>query len=271
MSTSVRAEINLTVEEPAELVFAVAAASGPDVISERLECLVDGTPVQVEETAGPVGARLHMVHAPVGRLTFSYEASVAESAPAGVPTVGDQILYRRPSRFVESDRLAVIAQKRFSHLSGQELVTGIGQWVNENLMYVPGISMPSDGAVDAYLNQQGVCRDYAHLVVGMSRACGLPARLVSVYAPGLYPMDFHAVAEVCLDGRWQIVDATRLAPRQTMIRIATGRDAADTAFLTQHSGSTTFGGVYVTCWYDGDLPYDDPTRACLSRLEGAPA
>jgi len=27
----------------------------------------------------------------------------------------------------------------------------------------------------------------------------------------------------------------------------------------------------VTCWYDGDLPYDDSTRACLSRLEGAPA
>jgi hypothetical protein len=49
-----------------------------------------------------------------------------------------------------------------------------------------------------------------------------------------------------------------------MIRIATGRDAADTAFLTQHSGSTTFGGVFVTCWSEGNLPYDDPTRPCLS-------
>jgi transglutaminase-like putative cysteine protease len=264
MSTTIRAEINLTVEEPAELVFAVAAASGPEVLSERLQCMVDGVLVPVEETAGPVGARLHMVQAPLGWLTFSYEASVAGSASAGVPTTGDQILYRRPSRFVESDRLAVIAQKRFAHLSGQALVTGIGQWVNENLMYVSGISMPSDGAVDAYLNQQGVCRDFAHLVVGMSRACGLPARLVSVYAPGLFPMDFHAVAEVCLDGQWQIVDATRLAPRQSMIRIATGRDAADTAFLTQHSGSTTFGGVLVTCWSEGDLPYDDSTRPCLS-------
>ncbi len=130
---------------------------------------------------------------------------------------------------------------------------------NDNLYYVPGISMPSDGAVDAYLNQQGICRDFAHLVVALCRACGLPARLVSMYAPGLMPMDFHALAEVCLDGRWQLVDATRLAPRQTMVRIATGRDASDTAFLTQQSGATTFGGVTVTAYYEGDLPIDDPT------------
>jgi transglutaminase-like putative cysteine protease len=79
-----------------------------------------------------------------------------------------------------------------------------------------------------------------------------------MYAPGLFPMDFHAVAEVCLDGRWQLVDATRLAPRQTMVRIATGRDASDTAFLSQHSGQTTFGGVSVTAYTDGNLPLDNP-------------
>ncbi len=259
MSTTLSAQITLTVDDPAELVFSVVAASEMAVPGERVECVVDGVAVPVEEYAGPVGTRLHLVKAPVGALRFTYEATVEGSILAGQPTVADQILYRRPSRYVESDRLGVIAQKRFAHLQGQDLVTGIGQWVNENLHYVSGISMPSDGAVDAYLNQQGICRDFAHLVVGLSRACGLPARMVSMYAPGLFPMDFHAVAEVCLDGQWQIVDATRLAPRQTMIRIATGRDAADTAFLTQHSGSTTFGGVQVTCWYDGQLPYDDPT------------
>ena len=52
-----------------------------------------------------------------------------------------------------------------------------------------------------------------------------------MYAPGLYPMDFHAVAEAFVEGHWRVVDATLLAPRQTLVRIATGRDAADTAFL----------------------------------------
>jgi transglutaminase-like putative cysteine protease len=72
---------------------------------------------------------------------------------------------------------------------------------------------------------------------------GLPARLVSVYAPGLSPMDFHAVTEVAVDGRWWVVDGTGLAPRPSMVRIATGRDAADTAFLTVLSGRASLSGV----------------------------
>lgn len=258
MTTTLAAEITLVVDEPAELVFSVAAAAGPEIGDERIECLSNGVPVTIEEAPGQVGARLHVVRAPVGPLTFSYAASLNGVAPVPGPTVGDQILYRRPSRFAESDRLAVVGQRQFGHLVGQDLVNAIVDWVNENLYYVPGISMPSDGAVDAYLNQQGICRDFAHLVVALCRACGLPARLVSMYAPGLYPMDFHAIAEVCLDGRWQLADATRLAPRQTMVRIATGRDASDTAFLSQHSGATTFGSVLVTAYTDGTLPLDDP-------------
>ncbi len=258
MTTTLAAEITLVVDEPAELVFSVAAAAGPEIGEERLECRSNGVPVTIEESSGPVGARLHVVQAPLGALTFSYAASLSGVALVPAPNVGDQILYRRPSRFAESDRLGVIGQRQFGRLVGQDLVNGIAAWVNENLYYVPGISMPSDGAVDAYLNQQGICRDFAHLVVALCRACGLPARLVSMYAPGLFPMDFHAVAEVCLDGRWQLVDATRLAPRQTMVRIATGRDASDTAFLSQHSGQTTFGGVSVTAYTDGNLPLDNP-------------
>ena len=264
MTTSVTAEITLLVDQPAELVFSVAAAAGPEIYDERLECWSDGTQVSIEESPGPVGARLHVVQAPVGPLKFSYAATLSGPVPTSAPTLGDQILYRRPSRYAESDRLGVIGQKQFGHLVGQDLVNGIAAWVNENLYYVPGISMPTDGAVDAYLNGQGICRDFAHLVVALCRACGLPARLVSLYAPGLYPMDFHAVAEVCIDGRWQMVDATRLAPRQTMVRIATGRDASDTAFLSQHSGQTTFGGVIVGAWTDGTLPFDDPTQPVWS-------
>src|SRR5690606_13899415 len=90
----------------------------------------------------------------------------------------------------------------------------------------------TDGAVSTLLSRRGVCRDFAHLVVAFLRALDVPARVVSVYAPGLTPMDFHAVAEAAIDGTWHVVDATGLAPRQSLLRIATGRDAADTAFLS---------------------------------------
>jgi len=128
--------------------------------------------------------------------------------------------------------------------------------VGTRLNYVPGSSDPIDGAVDTLLAGAGVCRDFTHLVVALLRAVNVPARVVSVYAPGLHPMDFHAVAEAFVDGQWRAVDGTLLAPRQTLVRIATGRDAADIAFLDNHNGAITLNGLVVTAVVEGDLPRD---------------
>ena len=87
----------------------------------------------------------------------------------------------------------------------------------------------------------------------------MPARLAAVYAPGLTPMEFHAVAEACVDDEWWVVDATQLAPRQSLLRVATGRDAADTAFLTNFGAATTLDDLEVTAVVD-DFELDDPTR-----------
>ena len=112
--------------------------------------------------------------------------------------------------------------------------------------------------MDTYLLGKGVCRDYAHLVVAFLRARNVQARLVAVYAPGLSPMDFHAVAEAFVDGQWRVVDGTILAPRSSLLRIATGRDAADTAFLDSFGGGITFNQATVTAVTHGRLPGDDP-------------
>ena len=73
-------------------------------------------------------------------------------------------------------------------------------------------------------------------MMAMCRALDVPARLASVYAPGVDPMDFHAVVEVWRNDRWDVIDATRMAPRSSLVRIATGRDAADTAFAATITG-----------------------------------
>lgn len=72
-------------------------------------------------------------------------------------------------------------------------------------------------------------------------------------------MDFHAVAEVAINGRWEIIDATRLAPRASFVRIATGRDAADTAFLTVLSGRTELSQMDVLAVANPALPQEDPS------------
>src|SRR3546814_16834944 len=58
--------------------------------------------------------------------------------------------------------------------------------------------------------------------------------MASVYALRVAPQDFHAVAEVYLDGDWHMVDATGMTRPAETARICTGRDAADIAFLTAY-------------------------------------
>lgn len=258
--TSVTAHIELTVTESARLVFAVAVAEGTPTERETLSITVDGTPIEARELVSFAGTRLHAVDVPTGAVVLDYAADVTGSAPT--PPVGEaaEIEYLRPSRYCESDRFNVLAPSQFAGLAGQELITAVAEWVNGHLRYIPGVSGSEDSAIDTLLAGQGVCRDFAHLTIAMLRACGVPARLVAVYAPGLVPMDFHAVAEAALGGTWQIVDSTRMAPRAGMIRIATGRDAADTAFLTVLSGRVTFGDVSVTCYAHGGLYPEDPGR-----------
>ena len=101
----------------------------------------------------------------------------------------------------------------------------------------------------------GVCRDYAHLTAALLRALDIPARLVSVYAPQLQPPDFHAVVEAVVEGRWVVVDSTRLAPRRGLVRMATGRDAADTAFLTNTMADILFRTLEVGA--EADVLFDD--------------
>jgi Transglutaminase-like enzymes, putative cysteine proteases len=111
--------------------------------------------------------------------------------------------------------------------------------------------------VDTLLSGVGACRDFAHLTIALCRALGVPARLASVYAPGLSPMDFHAVVETRRGTSWEVLDPTRLAPRASLTRIATGRDAADTAFATTLCGQTDISSIEITTVVDGDLPADD--------------
>jgi transglutaminase-like putative cysteine protease len=61
---------------------------------------------------------------------------------------------------------------------------------------------------------------------------GIPARAVSAYALLLDPPDFHAIFEVYIENDWWLIDPTRLAPIEGIVRIGSGRDASDIAFLT---------------------------------------
>ena len=111
---------------------------------------------------------------------------------------------------------------------------GILDWLDRNLDYVVGVSNAETTAERTFVDRAGVCRDFTHLGITLARALGIPARAVSAYALQLEPPDFHAIFEVYLENGWWLIDPTRLAPIEGIVRIGSGRDASDIAFLTSN-------------------------------------
>lgn len=259
MKRTVTAHVDARISEPTDLVLSIAVARGPEITDESMTLTLDGAPLKYTEVTEVDGTRLHICRGiPAGGFVAEYAATIEGQAVSAWSDDVAEHVYLRPSRYAESDALLHIAQSMFGHLQGAELVQAVRDWVFENVAYISGWSRPTDSALQTYLQRQGVCRDFAHLVITLLRSLSVPARLASVYAPGLQPMDFHAVAEAYLDGQWWIVDATGLAPRASMLRIATGRDSADTAFMSNSRGTLEMGEMTVTATVDPQLPVEAP-------------
>jgi len=245
MLRSVTSHIVLNALAPAQLVLSISVADTANS-SEKLAVTQGENECAVREVLDQHGTRLHLVDVVAGPIDVTYSAQITGTAAAAALTEVENIRYLRQSRYCESDVLAPTARSLFGGLTGAELVSAVRQWVATEVRYVSGSSNSTDGALRTLISRKGVCRDFSHLMVAMLRSLDVPARMVSTYAPGLTPMDFHAVAEAFVDGAWHVLDATGTAPRQSLVRIATGRDAADIAFLTVIGGQVNLRSLAVT-------------------------
>ncbi|HLO50436.1 MAG TPA: transglutaminase family protein [Kamptonema sp.] len=207
--------------------------------------------LKVEEyISSPEGNRYIRVNAPTGDLKVSYQATVellhfyaedkaiAEIPPDQLPP--ETFYYLYPSRYCQSDLMVGLAESEFGELEpGYSRVSAICHWIYDKVKYLSGSSNSQTSAYDTATERAGVCRDFAHLGIAFCRALNIPARFVSAYAYKLEPPDFHACFEAYLGDRWYLFDATQLAPLSGIIRIGTGRDAADVSF------GTLFGSVQM--------------------------
>lgn len=235
----------------------MAVAHGTPISDEELVVRVDGMPVASDEFTDVHGTRLHRTIAEGSEVSFDYRATVTGPAEPAIGLETDVVTYLRPSRYCESDKLGPVAWQEFRGLAGQSLLDAVSDWVHDHLRYAGGSSRGTDSAVDTLLSRTGVCRDFAHLTITMLRAMNVPARFVACYAPELSPREFHAVVEAYVDGRWLVVDPTRKAPRTALVRVATGRDAADTAFITNHFATLSLTRLDVRAESDEAIPSDD--------------
>lgn len=224
------------------LVIEAAQTEGQGVVHGQLD-IADATLTRIDGEGG-VG---HRVWAQVAaqQMSLHYHAEVEITRPQipleslGPTPIhelpGDVLTYLRPSRFCQSDLFQDFTAQNFGALEGGRKMAAIRDWVASEIKYVPASSNPDTTVVDTFSTMEGVCRDYAHLVCALARAADIPARYASVYGPGVDPQDFHAVAQVWLEGGWHIVDATGMGSAADLVLIAVGRDAHDIAFMETRS------------------------------------
>lgn len=243
---------------PTDFIFNVHAAhtAHQSVVNEQLYLSQPITPTIYTDPC--YGTRYIRLHAAPGSFTLRYDATVDISHYSVVPDTlaevpiaqlpSEVLPYLYPSRYCQSDRLGKLATWEFAHFpTGYPRVQAIQDWVLRRTAFLPGSSNSTTSAADTLIDQAGVCRDFAHLMIGLCRAMNIPARFVTGIDygadPRLGPTDFHAYVEVFLSNRWFIFDPSGISPPMGLVRLGTGRDAADASFATMFGSVKSFAPV----------------------------
>lgn len=118
---------------------------------------------------------------------------------------------------------------------------GLNTWIYEQFEYQPGVTDVSTPLDQVIASRAGVCQDFAHLMLAILRAHGLPARYVSGYIeasdPDAKDKDLvgaaasHAWVEVYLPGGfwWGLDPTNNQTSGERHVKVAVGRDYNDVA------------------------------------------
>ncbi|MGF6527517.1 transglutaminase-like domain-containing protein [Variovorax sp. PvP013] len=223
------------------------------MISERYELEPWVRTVEYVDSYGNLGQRFVI---PQGEMRIEVEMVMETEddirVTPGAPRTlvedlpDDALLYLLQSRYCPSDKMEAKAMEIVGDATpGYDQVEAIRAWIHDNLDYRYGVSNGTTDALDSLAHGAGVCRDFSHIGVALTRALKIPARMVVGYLHKLDPMDMHAWFEAFVDGRWYTFDATQSEPRGGRIVVAYGRDAADVAFVSNY-GPLEMGEMKVT-------------------------
>ncbi len=236
--------------------------------------------VPVEAYRDSYGNWCSRLLAPEGQIRISSSAVLRDSgAPDEVARGARQVPVERlptetiefllGSRYCETDLLTPIAWELFGGTEeGWLRVQAICDFVHERVTFGHPHARSTKTAWDVYYERTGVCRDFAHLAIALTRSMNIPARYCTGYISEVgMPLpqadgDFAAWFEAYLDGRWYVFDPRNNEPRIGRVLIARGRDATDVPLsLTFGANTLTSFKVWtdevpnasVQAWKDGEL------------------
>ncbi|HVF85400.1 MAG TPA: transglutaminase family protein [Abditibacteriaceae bacterium] len=119
---------------------------------------------------------------------------------------------------------------RESEQTTEQLCHQLCRWTHQSIEYSVGATGLETTASQSLQRGKGVCQDYAHIMIALCRACGIPSRYVSGYNPAEGAM--HAWVETLCgergSERWLAWDPTHnRATRVDCVFVACGRDFRD--------------------------------------------
>lgn len=160
--------------------------------------------------------------------SFTFVSSgEARILPYCIPNEKNTDMFKVASPLTEPSE----AIKEFAriHKKGKNDVDTALNYANElysYLCYMPGSTHTRTTAKEAFDLKQGVCQDYAHILLALCREAGLTARYANGFLVGIGMT--HAWIEVLDDGKWYGIDPTNNKfIEYGYIKIAHGRDADD--------------------------------------------
>jgi transglutaminase-like putative cysteine protease len=242
-------EITINCWSPTAVVTLLQVRDGREADMRSPEVFALDPPIDSHLYRDLFGNACRRFIAPPGDITLTSDSVIEvsddpETHPVDSPQLAvadlpdECLLYLMGSRYCDTDRLSQIAWNLFGHIpAGWARVQAISDFAHGRIHFDYQAARSTRTAYEAYEDQTGVCRDFAHLGVALCRCMNIPARYVNGYlgdigVPLRLPMDFSAWFEVYLGGQWHTVDPRNNTPRIGRVVIAHGRDAADVAMLT---------------------------------------
>ncbi len=241
---------DLPAETPIQVLLNVHPSLLPQLRQpEKLRVSPDVLVTYFTDAFGNTAGRLL---APAGVVRFENDAVIEVSglyddADFYAPQIpiqnlpSDVLQYLLASRYCEVDLMRDIAWQLFSTTQpNYSRAKAIAAWVHNHITFNYSLADSTRTAMQAYGQKVGVCRDFTHLAITLTRAMNIPARYATGYLgdigvpPDDSPMDFSAWYEVFLGGKWWTMDARHNKVRIGRVVMARGRDAVDCALTTAY-------------------------------------
>ncbi len=255
----IRAGYDIAFQCPNEVAMVLMLTTHPtrdgDIVGDEQIQFTPG--VESRDFFDPFGNICTRLVAPAGLLEIRSEFVVHDTGlpdevrPSArqwpVGDLPDDVLpFLLASRYCDTEKLSDLAWSLFGNVQGGwQRAQAISDYAHDRIEFGYHHARADRTASEGHTEQRGVCRDFAHLAVTLSRCMNIPARYCTGYLGDIgvpidpNPMDFSGWYEVFLDGRWFTMDARHNHPRIGRIVIARGRDAADVAI------STAFGPAHL--------------------------